>query len=929
MKLKCIEIYGFGKFENDQIEDVSTELQLIFGENEAGKSTLIAFIEYVLFGFQPRQENNYNMNQLPRFGGMLTVENNGETFRIERTKDRTSEQVVIYYSNGTFGHSDDLKALLKGMNRTSFRQIFFCNLTTLNEYQNYDEEGWNQVLYEAGMSGGASLLAIEKNFEKWQGEIFKPGGRKPQLNEKLESYESLKKKTNEWEKKNESYNHLIEKVEELGTQVKENAERLQLLQSEQRTLDYEKQILPLLKEKQRLYHLLDTLPEFDPFPEEGLVRIDKWKEQSVLLSGQLESVKKRKQGLQEEINPDHLLPDAKTFLQEVSSLNEEMILYRGRTEERRRLKQELLSLENTLESELQELGKSEEEVKFVKTSFSGRERLKQITEAYQQSDQKYQYVNEGFLTAKEDLEKEENEYKRIKDRIGSEKECEKGEKETSSTQKQPYGMVAVAIILLILIGLAENWLLGFIAAAIVIGGAILMTYTTKGSNKGGFHDETLIREREWSRQAEQIKDQVDRLNRAYLKAAEKVDLWEAERYQLDKDLEEWRERHSFPEDLPPTSLMDAFDRVVSIKKLQTDRHQKQKVIEELDSHLTLVEDRMKRLCEKVNLPYQTPENAIQRVLQKAEEQRESLKKVDMAKNKLNSLEEQNGEVAAKLQSCNEEINGLMLLAQTDSEEAYRIKGKAHQEAKELNRQLATLSSQLGEDASVRFRTVEELEYQRQQVEQEEASILEQQQTLYKQIASEQEKIRLLTEDGTYDELLLQRQQKEDEINAYARRWSVMKVASDILSKAKARYQEERLPTVMKKAEEYFKTITDGRYMSIYPPLEGEPFRIVHKSGQAYKPSELSRGTAEQLYLCIRLALASISAVEMPIFLDDIFVNFDEKRTNLAKAFIKKFSKEHQVILLTCHTATTVGIDDKMHVLERSSVTINKKDHLMR
>ncbi|MFP3338657.1 hypothetical protein R0J91_11780, partial [Micrococcus sp. SIMBA_131] len=173
-----------------------------------------------------------------------------------------------------------------------------------------------------------------KNFEKWQGEIFKPGGRKPQLNEKLESYESLKKKTNEWEKKNESYNHLIEKVEKLETQVKGNAERLQLLQSEQRTLDYEKQIFPLLKQKQELHHLLETLPEFDPFPEEGLARFEKWKEQSVLLSGELESLKKRKQGLQAEINPNHLLPDAKTFLQEVSSLNEEMILYRGRTEER-------------------------------------------------------------------------------------------------------------------------------------------------------------------------------------------------------------------------------------------------------------------------------------------------------------------------------------------------------------------------------------------------------------------------------------------------------------------------------------------------------------------------------------------------------------------------------------------------------------------
>ncbi|MCA0173474.1 AAA family ATPase [Bacillus sp. RAR_GA_16] len=928
MKLNGVEIYGFGKFENEQIQNISDELHLVFGENEAGKSTLIAFIEYVLFGFKARQDNNYNMNNLPRFGGVLSVEVNEESLRIERTKDLTSEQVVIYYSNGTYGDRDDLKALLNGMNRTSFRQIFFCDLTTLNEYQTYDEDSWNQILYEAGMSGGASLLAIEKNLDKWQGEIFKPGGRKPLLNEKLEIYESLKKRTSDWEKKNASYNQLIKKVEELERKIEKNTEELQSLQSERRTLDYEKQILPLLKEKQQLHQELQSLPDSSPFPEEGLARMDKWKEQAVLLSGELESLKKRMQALKEGLHPAHLLPNWREFLQEASYLNEEMILYRARTEEHRKRKQEIYSVETTLERELQELGQNEEMVDTVKTPFSGRQSLKQLKEAYQQSDQKYQYVNDGFLTAKDELEKEENEYNRLKDRMASEKVTEKEERESSSTKKRPFGMVALAMILLIIIGLVENWLLGFLAAAIVIAGAFLMNYTTKGS-KNGFHDEILIRKKEWARQAEQVKDQVDRLNRTYLKAAEKVDLWEAERYQLDKELAEWRAEHRFPDDLQPSSLLEAFDRMVSIKRLQTERNQKQRQVEELEASLTVVEERMKHLCEKVNLTYQTPEKAIQLVLQKAEEQREILKETEIAKNRLKSLEEQSGEVKAKLQSCKEEMNALMQFAETASEEAFRIKGKANQEAKELKRQLDTLSTQLGVDASVRFTSIEEIEHQRQLVEQKEVSVRDNQQALYKQVASEQEKIRLLIEDGTYDELLLQRQQTEDEMNTHARRWSVMRIAADLLTKAKAKYQEERLPAVMKKAETYFKTMTDGRYVAIYPPSDGEPFRVIHHSGRAFKPSELSRGTAEQLYLCIRLALASVATVELPIILDDIFVNFDEKRTNLAKTFIKQFSKEHQVILLTCHSATTVGLEENIHVLERSSVITNKRDHLMR
>ncbi|MGG1685634.1 AAA family ATPase [Pseudalkalibacillus sp. NRS-1564] len=924
MRLLGLTIYGFGKFENYEIEDVSTELQLIFGENEAGKSTLISFVEYVLFGFPSRQENYYEMNHLSRFGGSLFVEESGEAFRIERTRDRNSENLYIYFRDGTSGNSDDLKKLLKGMNRASFRQIYFCNLTTLNNDHHYDEEAWNQVLYEAGMSGGASLLEIEKNFDKWQGEIFKPGGRKPQLNQDVESYESLKKKTNEWEKKNENYNELIKKTKELEIKVQENAERLQFIQNEQRKLEREKHIIPLLNEKKRLEEEIENLPEFHPFPEEGLIRMDKWKEQAVLLSGELEGLKKRKERLENDIHHAQLLPNSSAFLQEVSYWNEEMILYRGRAEERRRLQSEIRSLNTTLESELMEFGQTEEALKSIHPTFTGRESLKQLVASYQLSDQKYQYIQEAFLSARDELEKEENEYDRLKTRLLSPKDRERLEKEQSSStnQKWSFGVIAVALLVFIILGIYESWLLGFVAAAIVVGGAILMRMTSK-STETKSEDEVLIRDRELRRQAESLKDQVDRLNRTYLKAAEKVDLWEAERYQLDDKLKEWRTIHAFPEYIPTDSLLDAFDRIGSSKKVQTERNQKQQQIEDLDYSLTVVEDRIKKLCERANVSYQEPDKAIQLLLQKAEEQRELMRDIDLATNKLQELEEQLGGGTEKWQSCNDEMNKLMRLAGEDNEEAFRVKGKAHKEAQELKRQLAMITSQLSDESFVEHTTVEEIDYHREQLEHEETSIMKKQQGLYQQIASENEQIRLLTEDGTYEELLLQRQQKEDEINSLAWKWSVLKVASDFLTRAKARYQEERLPAVIKKAESYFNIITEGRYTAIYPPVEGNKFRVLNVDGRAYKPSELSRGTAEQLYLCIRLSLASISTVQMPIFLDDIFVNFDEKRTDVAKAFIKRFSKDNQVILLTCHSSTTVGIDDRIHILDPSPASTKK------
>ncbi|MDU1530096.1 MAG: AAA family ATPase, partial [Staphylococcus warneri] len=50
MIIKSLEIYGYGQFVQRNIE-FNQSFTEIFGENEAGKSTIQAFIHSILFGF--------------------------------------------------------------------------------------------------------------------------------------------------------------------------------------------------------------------------------------------------------------------------------------------------------------------------------------------------------------------------------------------------------------------------------------------------------------------------------------------------------------------------------------------------------------------------------------------------------------------------------------------------------------------------------------------------------------------------------------------------------------------------------------------------------------------------------------------------------------------------------------------------------------
>ena len=55
MIIKSLEIYGYGQFVQRKIE-FNRQFTEIFGENEAGKSTIQAFIHSILFGFPTKIE---------------------------------------------------------------------------------------------------------------------------------------------------------------------------------------------------------------------------------------------------------------------------------------------------------------------------------------------------------------------------------------------------------------------------------------------------------------------------------------------------------------------------------------------------------------------------------------------------------------------------------------------------------------------------------------------------------------------------------------------------------------------------------------------------------------------------------------------------------------------------------------------------------
>ncbi|MDU5082267.1 AAA family ATPase [uncultured Tissierella sp.] len=103
MLLKELNLIGFGKFKNENIV-LKDGINLIYGENEAGKSTLHSFIDGMFYGFlKPNikrtdylpEYEKYNPWNNNRYAGIIRFKYNGKFYRIERNFTKGEENTKV------------------------------------------------------------------------------------------------------------------------------------------------------------------------------------------------------------------------------------------------------------------------------------------------------------------------------------------------------------------------------------------------------------------------------------------------------------------------------------------------------------------------------------------------------------------------------------------------------------------------------------------------------------------------------------------------------------------------------------------------------------------------------------------------------------------------------------------------------------------
>ena len=129
-------------------------------------------------------------------------------------------------------------------------------------------------------------------------------------------------------------------------------------------------------------------------------------------------------------------------------------------------------------------------------------------------------------------------------------------------------------------------------------------------------------------------------------------------------------------------------------------------------------------------------------------------------------------------------------------------------------------------------------------------------------------------------------------------------ALDELALADEEMRSEFSPALAKSAASVLSRLTGGAYTEL--TLDRELNALVRCAGEPvlHESAFLSRGTADQLYLALRLALCDMllgGEDPCPIVLDDALINFDDARMGYALDYLAEIAQHRQILLFSCHS----------------------------
>ena len=886
MQLREIYIDGFGIFTDKLITGLVPGINIIYGKNEFGKTTLLEFIRRILFGFPTKRENT-NL-YTPVYGGTLggnlkVILQDGEEVIVSRGPGPHGGTVKICTSSETLEGQPVLNHLLG--NAQIYKNIYAFTIDELHDFNTLNSDDIKNRIYGAGLGlGNISLKEIEAELETCCTKIFRPRGASL-MGSLLEKIRVNEQDILLIQKNLVLYDELQEKLNRMLHQKLSVQKLLEDLESSKRTLETQVRLYEDAIQFLDAKNKLATIEDLSQFPENGLKAFESINQEKKNLLLRIEEEQSALQALKN--NRDTLIVNHDLLLQEdsVQKLRQSTQSVLSALQDLDRLQFERENLDMLITEEIKSIDRDWDEETVMEFDLTEAEKG-QIDSFY---DSFERLRREGDL---------------CKDRLDSHRKI-KEEKKSEGTHFPKwfkffcYGLTATGFLGVALGGYLINIPLLLSSLFVIAGGIFLSRMVTK--NKKDLEKEDLT-EKNLAQKCDNTQSDLNY----------KFDEWR-----------QWLKIRNLDPSIAPIATKNIAKTALQVKTMIAQRTRLDERILQME---TLCKETLENvrtlapLVQKISLKNDLPLNIeiIDHAFDEAKanrEKRELLEnQCDSQGNKINNLEDQ------LKKNSNDLIAFISSSGAQDAADFLRKQSildvkKSLEENITQKRGIIQSNVGLGSYFDKFIEAIQSipLEGIKQKLTHLNANLKEQQDNREQLLQATGETRNEIENLSSNNDLIAKQTELEvlkQQLQSLAEEWAAYKGALVLLDAAKYEYEKNRQPGVIRSAESLFTQITG--YQRIVIPVDQDEVFIENGQHQRKGVMEMSRGTREQLYLAMRFGLIDeyeTRSEPLPAVMDDVFVNFDYERDERFTKILSKFGEQRQVLVLTCHERSLEAYKD--------------------
>ena len=277
MRLEELHLDGFGHFHQRSFPLADGPVTVFYGPNEAGKTTLLAFIRTILFGF-PRQGRNAHYPPLAggSHGGRIRLSgDDGEVYILERYSAANGGRVALRTGAGEPLDANTVLSRITGQATPNlFNSVFAFSIDELQEIGALNETSVSGAIYSAGQ-GVPGLPALSRSLGERRGRIFTSGrGRAQEIPRLVNELRDIDGKLGAIEGNAGRYRDITARklrIEE-ALRFRDNEQgRLNARQAEVNNLKAAREDWIELTSSEAQ---LETLPRYERFPDDPIPRLE-------------------------------------------------------------------------------------------------------------------------------------------------------------------------------------------------------------------------------------------------------------------------------------------------------------------------------------------------------------------------------------------------------------------------------------------------------------------------------------------------------------------------------------------------------------------------------------------------------------------------------------------------------------------------------